>query len=192
MAQLTGDPLEVLLAHDAWATRKVLEHCRTLSKEQFHEKFEMGLGSLHETLTHIVSATRRWTDRIAGRTPRPFMHVVPGMPQISGDAKDRSVEELLGLHEDAAKDLAESARASRAKGLDQVISLEFAKRGEPKKRYTFTHGAAIVHVCTHAMHHRAQCLNMLRRLNVPGVSDKLPDIDAIGWQTEVEAPPVAV
>ena len=70
--------------------------------------------------------------------------------------------------------------------------LEFAMKGEPKKRYAFTHGTAIIHVCTHGGHHRAQCLNMLRHLNVPGVSDKLPDIDAIGWQTAAEAPTVVV
>src|SRR4051812_37116781 len=116
MPQLTSDPTDVLLAHDAWATRLVLEHCRPLTKEQFHKKFEIGLGNLHETLTHIISATRRWTDRIAGRTPRPFMHVVPGMPQISGDAKDRSVDELLALHAEAAADLAKVGAASREKG----------------------------------------------------------------------------
>jgi uncharacterized damage-inducible protein DinB len=192
MPQLTSDPLEVLLAHDTWATRRILECCRPLTREQFHQKFEIGLGSLHETLTHIISATRRWTDRLAGRTPRPFLHVMPGMPQVSGDAKDRSVDELLALHEEAAHDLAEQARASGRRGLDQVISLEFARPGEAKKRYQFSHGAAIVHVCTHALHHRAQCLNMLRHLNVPGVSDKLPDIDVIGWQTAVEAPAVVV
>src|ERR1043165_5387948 len=135
-----------MLAHDAWATRQLLEHCRLLSKEQFHQKFEIGLGNLHETLTHIISATRRWTDRIAGRTPRPFLNVVPGLPQISGEAKDRSVDELLALHEEAAHDLAETARACRAKGFDQVITLEFAMPGKAKKRYTFTKGAAIVHV----------------------------------------------
>ena len=30
----------------------------------------------------------------------------------------------------------------------------------------FTRGAILTHVTTHAMHHRAQCLNMLRHLGV--------------------------
>jgi hypothetical protein len=29
--------------------------------------------------------------------------------------------------------------------------------------------------------HRAQCLNMLRRLAVPGISDRLPEIDVLEW-----------
>jgi uncharacterized damage-inducible protein DinB len=34
-------------------------------------------------------------------------------------------------------------------------------------------------VATHGMHHRAQCLNMLRQLAAPGVSDRLPEIDVL-------------
>jgi uncharacterized damage-inducible protein DinB len=113
------------------------------------------------------------------------------MPQISGEAKDRTVDELLALHDEAATDLARAAALSRDKGLDQVITLEFAFNG-PKKRYQFTHGVAIVHVCSHATHHRSQCLNMLRHLKAPGVSEKLPDVEALAWQAAVEAPPVAV
>jgi hypothetical protein len=29
------------------------------------------------------------------------------------------------------------------------------------------------------MHHRAQCLNLLRHLDVAGISDHLPDIDVL-------------
>jgi uncharacterized damage-inducible protein DinB len=40
----------------------------------------------------------------------------------------------------------------------------------------------LIHVTTHGMHHRAQCLNMLRQLAVPGISDRLPEIDVLEWQ----------
>ena len=45
---------------------------------------------------------------------------------------------------------------------------------------------------THGYHHRAQVLNMLRHLNLPGVSDKLPEPSAVDWQGAVESPPVIV
>ena len=45
----------------------------------------------------------------------------------------------------------------------------------------------LVHVTTHGMHHRAQCLNMLRHLGVPGVSDRLPEIDPLDWQLQAQA-----
>jgi hypothetical protein len=37
------------------------------------------------------------------------------------------------------------------------------------------------------MHRRAQCLNILRHLAVPGVSDRLPDIDVLEWQIRTAA-----
>ena len=55
------------------------------------------------------------------------------------------------------------------------------------KTHRFTLGAALAHVTTHGMHHRAQCLNMLRHLSAPGISDRLPEIDPLDWQLQAEA-----
>lgn len=86
---MSADPLDILLRHDAWATREVLRACSGLTDEQWHRRFEIG--------------------------------------------------------------------------------------------------AALVHVTTHGMHHRAQCLNMLRHLGVPGISDRLPEIDPLDWQLQAKA-----
>jgi hypothetical protein len=32
-----------------------------------------------------------------------------------------------------------------------------------------------------------QCLNMLRHLGAPGISDRLPEIDPLDWQLQAEA-----
>jgi uncharacterized damage-inducible protein DinB len=188
----TTDPIDIMLRHDAWATRTLLGACGKISREQFHQKFPIGLGSLHENLTHIISATRRWTDRLAGRTPRPMLHALPQYPHLSGEAIDRTPAELLALLDEAERDLAATVQQSRAAHFAGTVSLEWPAQDGKKKRYTFTHGAVVVHICTHAMHHRAQCLNMLRQLNVPGVSDKLPDPSVTDWVAEVETPAVAV
>ena len=66
-----GDPLQILLLHDRWATSQVLNACATLTNEQFHQRFEMGPGSLHDTLTHVLGAMRTWTDTLTGRESRP-------------------------------------------------------------------------------------------------------------------------
>ena len=63
----------------------LLERCRPLTRDQFHQRFEIGLGSLHDTLTHIVGVVRRWTDRIDGRTLRPALAPIPGRPDIPHD-----------------------------------------------------------------------------------------------------------
>ena len=46
----------------------------------------------------------------------------------------------------------------------------------PPRRKTF--GGCIVHLATHAIHHRAQLLFMLSRLDVEGV----PEGDALTWE----------
>jgi uncharacterized damage-inducible protein DinB len=63
----TSDPLDILLAHDRWATRNILDACSKLSDEQFHQRFEMGPGSLHDTITHVLAAMRLWGDLLASR-----------------------------------------------------------------------------------------------------------------------------
>lgn len=68
-----SEPLLLALEHNAWATHEVLRACTALGDEQWHQRFEMVPGSLHDTLTHVVGAMFRWADRIDGppRAVRP-------------------------------------------------------------------------------------------------------------------------
>ncbi len=186
----SSDPLDILLAHDAWATRALLERCRALSREQFHREFKIGLGSLHLNLTHIVSVMRRWADRLMERPVRAALHKIPERPDIAAEPADRAPDELLRLLDDAARDLTMVTAECRKRGLATTISLQGPGKDRRMKTWTFSRGCVLVHVATHGMHHRAQCLNMLRQLNVPGVSDNLPEISAVEWQTETELPTV--
>jgi uncharacterized damage-inducible protein DinB len=189
MGTLSSDPIEIMLAHDEWATRELLGACRALSREQFHRPFEIGLGSLHNNLSHIIGVVGRWSDRLMGRTPRPALHSPPGMT-IPTEARERTVDELLGVLGVASRDLREAAAASRKAGLDQLVTLMWPSAEGPPERYTFTHGAVYVHLSTHNAGHRSQCVNMLRRLGAPGISDRLPELGVIDWQAAVESPPV--
>jgi uncharacterized damage-inducible protein DinB len=143
----TSDPLTILLAHNKWATRNIIEACAKLSHEQFHQRFEMGPGSLHDTVTHLLAAMRVWGDMLAGREQRPRL-----------DGTERSTDELLKLLDEISADMAASAKAHPVDGL--------VTRMRDGKSYAFTRGAVLTHVTTHGMHHRAQCLNMLRHLGV--------------------------
>ncbi len=187
---MTSDVCEVLIKSDAWGTRGVLNVCRGLTREQFHKKFEIGLGSLHETLTHVVGTMRRWTDRLAGRTARPMLNVVPEFPHLGGEKKDRTPDELLVLLKEAEEDLLRTVASFRGDHA-ATLSLEWPGEAGEVKVYSFTRAAVIAHVTTHGYHHRAQCLNMLRHLSapVPGVTAGLPEPSAVDWQAETEAPP---
>ena len=143
----TSNPVDILLDHDRWATHNIIKASPALTPEQFHQRFEMGPGSLHDTTTHILAALRGWGDMLAGREQRPRL-----------EGTQRTPTELLALHEETASDFAATARN---RPLDESVS---SQRGG--KTYTFTRGGVITHVTTHAVHHRAQCLNMLRHLGV--------------------------
>jgi len=154
----TTDPIAILLAHDKWATRQILNSCIALTPEQFHRRFEMGPGSLHDTTTHILGAMHSWGDLLAGREFGPRL-----------EGTERSVAELLSLLEEVTADFAASAMAHP---LDGLVS-----RVRDGKSYTFTRVGVIAHVCTHGMHHRAQCLNMLRQVGV----SPLPQSSVMQW-----------
>jgi uncharacterized damage-inducible protein DinB len=153
-----SNPLEILIEHDRWATRNVIAACVLLTHEQFHQRFDIGPGSLHNTTTHILSALRGWGDLLAGRAEQPRF-----------DGVERTPAELLALHDELATDFGTTARKH---SLEETVSRE---RGG--KMYSFTRGGVITHVATHGMHHRAQCLNMLRGVGV----NPLPHSSVLEW-----------
>jgi uncharacterized damage-inducible protein DinB len=155
---LASNPLDILLAHDRWATQQILDACAEVTPEQFHRRFEMGPGSLHDTVTHMLAAMRVWADLLAGREQRERL-----------EGTTRSVDELRRLQDEIADDLESSARAHP---LDGVVV-----RVRGGQSFPITRGAVLTHVATHGMHHRAQCLNMLRHLGV----SPLPPSSVVEW-----------
>lgn len=170
---MTGDAIEILLKHNRWATRLVLERCALIALPEFHKKYDIGPGTLHNTTTHIVAAMRRWADRISDRSVRPSIDKAP-------HATNRTPQELLLFLDDAADDLDAVVMAiTSSKRLGEQFVVTLAASAGGSQEFKITRGAAIVHVLTHGMHHRAQCLNMLKRLHT---KTPLPEIDVIEWQ----------
>ena len=163
----TSNPLDILLKHDRWATRQIMEKCVLLTGEQFNRKFEMGPGTLQATLTHILGAQRFWSDLLAGREPRP---------RLETDGKQRTPAELMALLDEIAS---EFAAVAAAYPLEELVY-----RVRDGKTYSFTRGGVVTHVTTHGMHHRAQCLNMLRHLGV----SPLPPSSVTEWQIMADKP----
>jgi uncharacterized damage-inducible protein DinB len=153
-----SNPLDILLAHDHWATRQLLQACTGLSAAQFHQRFEIGQGSLHDTTSHIVGVMRRWGDLLAGREQRARLEDTPHTPT-----------ELLTLLDEIAADFAAFAQAHP---LTEIVT-----GTRDGRTYSFSRGGIITHVATHGMHHRAQCLNMLRHLGV----SPLPPSSVLEW-----------
>jgi uncharacterized damage-inducible protein DinB len=143
-----SDPVGILLAHDRWATREILGACAGLTGEQFHRRFEMGRGSLHDTLVHMLGAMNLWTQGLAGKPMEGRLEEDP----------PRTVEEIGALLETVS-----DAFAAEIGRLPLEGTMSRVRGG---RTYVFTRGAVLAHVATHGAHHRAQCLNMLRQLGV--------------------------
>jgi uncharacterized damage-inducible protein DinB len=148
-AMASSDYLEILLSHDRWATHEILKACEGLSDGQFHHRFEIGPGSLHDTLTHMLAAIRVWTRTLAG---------VDAGQRLDQDGVKRNPTDLTAL--------ADTVYAEYAKETTRLPASQTVTRMREGKTFQFTRAAVLVHVATHGAHHRAQCLNMLRHLCV--------------------------
>jgi uncharacterized damage-inducible protein DinB len=157
---LPTDPLKILLEHDKWATRQIIFVCGKLSPEQFARQFEMGRGSLQATLTHMIAAINAWSDTLARG---------PSRPRVDGNGIAYSTEQLLVMFDSAVDEFATLAQ-------NHPVA-EIVTREREGKQYHFSRGVVITHVATHGMHHRAQCLNMLRQLGV----GQLPPSSVVEW-----------
>lgn len=163
---MTADILDRLLGYNVWATRLLIEHCRELTPEQYIQKFDIGPGSLHVTLTHCVAVMLFYADQIAGKPMKSYRDL---------EQRAATPEALLDHLVTAARNLARAATKVRDdRRLDQVMTLT-TRDG---RSWSFTRGTCIAHVLTHGVHHRAQALNMLRRLGIAN----LPDLDAVDWE----------
>ena len=145
-----GNPLQILLAHDRWATEQLLDACGRLAEEQFQRRFDIGPGSLHDTLTHVVGAMRAWTDTLAGAEPRP---------RLETDGQRRTPAEIRAVFDEAWPAFAAAARG-------RPVGETVERRLRDGRTVRMTRAAVVLQVTTHGMHHRAQCLNMLRQLGV--------------------------
>jgi len=149
-AMVETDFLQILLSHDRWATAQLLGACGKLTGDQFHRRFEIGPGSLHDTFTHIVGSMRAWTETLARQEHRP---------RLEAHGQRRTPEQLLSLLEGTWREFAAEARRLP---LEETVT----RRTRDGKTFQITRGAVVAQVTTHGMHHRAQCLSMLRQLGV--------------------------
>ena len=162
-----NDPLQILFSHDRWATAQLLHACGKLTADQFHQSFDIGPGSLHDALTHVVGATRAWTETLAGAEPRP---------RLETDGQRRTPEQLRALLDETSQQFHAEARR---RPLEETVT----RRLRDGRTVQLTRAAVFAQVTTHGMHHRAQCLNMLRRLGV----NPLPPSSVAEWTWRVDS-----
>jgi uncharacterized damage-inducible protein DinB len=129
------------------------------------QPFDIGPGTLHDTVEHIIGNVEVWTDLMRGRSERSL----PPLP-IKVDA-------YLQRCDAAMADFADCARTLAAEGRLDDTYVDVLDNPPNAKTY----GGTILHVLTHTTVHRWEMQHMLQRLGL----DDLIEGDALGWEWRV-------
>lgn len=156
------DILERYLAYEAWTLRHLIERCRDVPADGLQQPFDIGHGTLHDTVEHIIRNLESWTDLMRGRAERSL----PPLPI--------RVDEYLLRCDAAMADFADCARTLAAE--DRLDGTYMDVLDNPPKAKTY--GGTILHVLTHTTVHRWEMQHMLQRLGL----DDLIEGDALGWE----------
>ncbi len=150
-----SDMTHEVFSYSDWANGVVLEAAAGLSDGQLDEPFDMSVGTLRRILLHILNGEEVWLKRWQGEAETPW----PGEAAKTGVA-----------------DMADRFRACWQKRDAFLESLDDADMG---RRLTYrdskgalfsaTLGEMVLQMAIHSAHHRAQAVNMIRRVGGPGL-----------------------
>ncbi|MHC4948084.1 MAG: DinB family protein [Planctomycetota bacterium] len=147
--------------YGTWANERIADAAAGLDDAALDRPFDMGPGSLRRTLLHVHDGEAWWLDNWSGRA-EPWS----GTPETTG------LEELRRRHA--------ATQAGRQELLasltDHDLQCLVTANPTPERSFEFRFGDTLLQVATHGTHHRAQAVNMLRRLGADP-----PGLDAIDW-----------
>ncbi len=150
---MTANTLREMYAYNRWANDKTLGIADGLSAEQLDRPFEMGLGSIRNTLHHIWAAERVWLDRwTVGGVPK-FIFPEAGLP----------IAELRERYHATMTERGDFLAAKSEADLAKPLTFTNIK-GET---YSLPLAGQMLHVANHGIHHRAQIVNMVRHVGGP-------------------------
>jgi uncharacterized damage-inducible protein DinB len=157
-ATFDQESIRTFYAYGDAAMRTALHAAAELGDNQLDRPFEMGCGTLRATLLHIRFAEQWWLENWTRGPGNPFPELPSGTP----------VAEIACLFDETA--------AARNALLATLAEGELARIVEavPRPGVTrrFPLGVTMLQLCCHGVHHRAQAVNMLRR-----VGGRPPELD---------------
>lgn len=140
-----------------WAMDRLLAHGSELSHSDLDRDFGMGMGSYRKTLLHLFDAEHWWRNNWRG-LKRTFEQL----------PVDTSIPELRERWTELAADRSATLQSLGVEGLPTPVEADFGSGP-----MVFRIGESMIQLGVHGTHHRAQAINMLRRL---GVATKPTDL----------------
>ena len=77
--------LQILLAHNVWATQKLIDACKALTAEQFHQRFEIGLRGFAPRI-----------ERLRREVPARYELYIRTLGIYVRDARSKALEPMFG------------------------------------------------------------------------------------------------
>jgi uncharacterized damage-inducible protein DinB len=160
--RLDAHEIAAYFSYTDWANHRLL-NAIDLPDDALDRPFEMGMGTLRKTLTHMADAEMWWWKNWT-IGPSPFDRLPATL----------SLAEIATEFENATRRRNDYVARLTPDQLDQVVEGRFNQY-----RFHLRVSETMLQLCGHATHHRAQAINMLRQLGVP--SARLPRVDFVVW-----------
>jgi len=154
--------IRAFLKYNDWADERLLAAAGALSDDQLDHPFDIGRGSLRKTMLHIVAAEEVWAERWRGQAKTPW-------PNEEERVAAATMQERL-------KRTWKRRDAFLATVGNDELSRDVVYRDSFGSLYRAALGDMMLQLCIHSTHHRAQVVNMLRRLG-----DEPPELDYMYW-----------
>ncbi len=144
------ETLRLMLEYNDWADGRLLECADGLRDEQLDRPMEMGPGTLRRTLVHIHAGEDVWRQRCGGRVETPWPR------------EDERVDiATLGARFTQTWSQRDAMLAGvTEEGVERVQKYRDSKG----KLFRAPQREMLMQLCYHATHHRAQAVNMLKRV----------------------------
>ena len=160
------DMLDRYLGYERWTLRHFIVRCRELTPIQLHRKFDIGPGTVYDTMNHIIGNIEAWTDLMRERPMRQ-------LPKLPDD-----IDVWLKRFDGALVDFAYFARLIVAS--NRLDDTYMDVLDNPPQAKTF--GGTILHVLTHTTVHRWEVQHMLQRLGLRNLLEG----DALSWDMRAQ------
>lgn len=139
-----------LYEYGYWAFDRVWTCIMPLSDEQFIQETDYSMGSIRNQVVHIMSASRRWMERLQG------IEVLPHLEFDAFQTKDATRAMWDTLRDETMTYVRSLSQAQ----LDERFAWKIPTRGLSYEHHRWQ---ILLHVANHATDHRAQILAVLHQ-----------------------------
>jgi uncharacterized damage-inducible protein DinB len=156
---VTPELLRFMFQYNAWADRRLLDACGSLTHEQFMRNLGSSFSSVRDTMAHLYGAEWVWNERFKGNSPAA-LNPAGAFPDFA--SVRAKLEEMDVYYIDYVSKLS-------SQDLDRIIRY----KGFTGDEFSNPLWQSLHQLTNHASYHRGQVVTLLRQLGVKPVSTDL-------------------